>query len=288
MTQTTPLVTVGVPTYNRPCGLRRTLDCISNQTYQNLEIIISDNASSESMVEKVVQEYKKDDDRIIYIKHEKNEGAIFNFRFLLKQAKGSFFMWAADDDEWDSEFISKCMYSIGNANSVMSSFSIHFRDKNRYDVQTVPELKSSSSPFENCINYLRGCKSSLFYGIHKTDSIGHFLTDEYWDFYDCYFVLNQILNGGFITIPDVLYTAGIDTEEYALKPIHPQQGKMFIYGPFLIACLRIIFRSKKLYLFEKLKLTGKLTKTTIGFYVQYEAKFRPVKTKLLFYLSKLL
>ena len=41
-----PLVTVGIPTYNRPKGLERTLQCILNQTYANLEIIISDNCSA--------------------------------------------------------------------------------------------------------------------------------------------------------------------------------------------------------------------------------------------------
>jgi len=41
--KTQPLVTVGVPTYNRPKGLKRALNSLVNQTYQNLEIIVSDN-----------------------------------------------------------------------------------------------------------------------------------------------------------------------------------------------------------------------------------------------------
>ena len=40
-----PLVSVGIPTYNRPKGLKRLLKQIQNQTYKNIEIIVSDNCS---------------------------------------------------------------------------------------------------------------------------------------------------------------------------------------------------------------------------------------------------
>ena len=46
-----PLVSVGIPTYNRPEGLRRTLECITKQTYKNLEIIVSNNCSSGPEIE---------------------------------------------------------------------------------------------------------------------------------------------------------------------------------------------------------------------------------------------
>ena len=45
MQDATPMVTVGIPTFNRPEGLERTLACITKQTYTNLEIIVSDNCS---------------------------------------------------------------------------------------------------------------------------------------------------------------------------------------------------------------------------------------------------
>ena len=48
-----PLVTVGVLAYNRPKGLQRTLQCMMAQSYPNLEIIVSDNCSSDPAVKKV-------------------------------------------------------------------------------------------------------------------------------------------------------------------------------------------------------------------------------------------
>ena len=50
-----PLVSVGIPTYNRPELLRRAIDSIVNQTYENLEVIISDNATAGNTVEDIVK-----------------------------------------------------------------------------------------------------------------------------------------------------------------------------------------------------------------------------------------
>ena len=103
-----PLVSVGIPTYNRPEGLRRTLECITGQTYQNIEIIISNNCSPDPRVEEVILEFQKKDKRIQYFKQVEN---IFgkNFPFVLEKSKGVYFMWAADDDEWESFHIERLM-----------------------------------------------------------------------------------------------------------------------------------------------------------------------------------
>ena len=56
------------------------------QTYTNLEIIVSDNASPNPEVEKIAREFTSRDSRIIYYRQEKNKGAVLNFVFVLKQA----------------------------------------------------------------------------------------------------------------------------------------------------------------------------------------------------------
>ena len=104
-----PLVSVGIPTYNRPESLRRTLECITTQTYTNLEIIVSDNCSAGDSTESLVQEYIKKDNRIFFYKQSENKGPVFNFKFVLSKSKGKYFMWAADDDKWSNYFIEKIM-----------------------------------------------------------------------------------------------------------------------------------------------------------------------------------
>jgi len=107
MSDVEPLVSVGIPTYNRPQSLKRVLESLVVQSYQNLEIIISDNCSENPEVEDVINEFLKKDtkNRIRYYRQAKNVGAANNFRFVLDQAKGKYFLWNADDDVRSENFI---------------------------------------------------------------------------------------------------------------------------------------------------------------------------------------
>ena len=100
------LVSIGVPTYNRPSQLAEALRELSTQTYSNLEIIVSDNGSPGDATRQVVESAMADDPRIRYFRQELALSAIGNFRFVLQQARGEFFMWAADDDRHRAEYVS--------------------------------------------------------------------------------------------------------------------------------------------------------------------------------------
>jgi glycosyltransferase involved in cell wall biosynthesis len=102
------LVSVGIPAYNRPQGLKNTLKCITTQTYRKLEIVISDNCSPDHDVEKIAREFAGIDSRIKYYRQPENRGSLFNFDFVLEKATGEYFMWAADDDAWEADFVKRC------------------------------------------------------------------------------------------------------------------------------------------------------------------------------------
>lgn len=107
------MVSVGIPTFNRPEGLREALQRICSQTYQNLEIIVSDNHSTdEHAAAEIVAQFAKDDARIHFYRQSENIGAIPNFRFLLGHATGDFFMWAADDDLLEQNYIENCVLAL--------------------------------------------------------------------------------------------------------------------------------------------------------------------------------
>lgn len=106
-----PLVSVGMPVYNGEKYIRQALDSLLGQTYKNFELIISDNASTDE-TKKICEEYAKKDKRIKYIRQKENMGATNNFKFVLEQATGKYFMWASHDDRWDANFISHLVMSI--------------------------------------------------------------------------------------------------------------------------------------------------------------------------------
>jgi glycosyltransferase involved in cell wall biosynthesis len=112
LTDSSPLVSIGIPTFNRPEGLRETLKRITAQTYENLEILVSDNHSEdEGAARRIVEEQGKGRS-IRFFRQPENIGAIRNLKFLLNQARGDYFAWAADDDLLDPPYVEKCVDAI--------------------------------------------------------------------------------------------------------------------------------------------------------------------------------
>jgi len=102
-----PLVTIGIPTYNRADGfLREAIQSAIDQTYPNIEIIVSDNCSTDNTME-VIKQIR--DSRLHYHRHEVNIGANNNFNYCLKQASGDYFLLLHDDDLIDNDFVEVCV-----------------------------------------------------------------------------------------------------------------------------------------------------------------------------------
>ena len=103
-----PKVSIGIPVFNGANTLTKTIEAAINQDYTNLEIIISDNNSTDD-TQSIAENFQKKDSRIKYIRQEKNYGMTANFSKVFEYATGDFFMWAAHDDQHDPTFISKCL-----------------------------------------------------------------------------------------------------------------------------------------------------------------------------------
>ena len=104
-----PLVSVGLPVYNRPLGLKKCLDHLLQQTYANLEIIISDNCSTDPEVQNVILQFASKDKRIKHFLQPENLGLEGNFNFVYEMATADYFIWMSDDDYFDSNYIEECV-----------------------------------------------------------------------------------------------------------------------------------------------------------------------------------
>ena len=103
----THTVTIAIPTYNRADRfLRPAIECALNQTWRDLEIIVSDNCSTDNTTE-VVGSYG--DPRLRYIRQDENIGANNNFNFCVENANGSYFLLFHDDDVIDPDMVASCM-----------------------------------------------------------------------------------------------------------------------------------------------------------------------------------
>ena len=101
----TPLVTVYIPTYNRVALLKRAVESVCNQTYQNLEIIIVDDCSTDGTQQYLVQLSEKDN-RIRYFLKESNSGACISRNIAINNASGKYITGLDDDDYFLSNRIS--------------------------------------------------------------------------------------------------------------------------------------------------------------------------------------
>ena len=104
------MVSIGIPTYNRADSyLKDTLDSALEQNYPNIEVIVSDNCSTDATAE-LIKGFK--DQRLKYIRHKKNIGANNNFNYCLQVAKGDYFLLLHSDDLIDKDFVQTCMAQV--------------------------------------------------------------------------------------------------------------------------------------------------------------------------------
>jgi len=114
-----PLVTIGMPVYNGSNSIAIAIQSILSQSYQNLEIIISDNNSVDNTLE-ICNKYALLDDRITIIQNQKNVGGTENCNILMKAASGKYFMLMAHDDIKASNFVKDCTLMLEqNVNAVL-------------------------------------------------------------------------------------------------------------------------------------------------------------------------
>jgi glycosyltransferase involved in cell wall biosynthesis len=101
-------VAIGMPVWNGENFISEAIESILAQTYGDLELVISDNASSDATAE-ICRGYVKRDTRIRYIRQEKNMGAAPNYIEVFRRSSGQYFKWAAHDDVLAPEFIQECV-----------------------------------------------------------------------------------------------------------------------------------------------------------------------------------
>ena len=113
-----PLVSIGVPIHNEERFLAEALSALTQQSYRNLEIIISDNASTDQ-TEKICRNLAEQDARVEYVRQPSNLGSASNFEFVRTRAQGRYFMWASGHDLWSSQLIEKAVQLMENEPSVV-------------------------------------------------------------------------------------------------------------------------------------------------------------------------
>lgn len=165
-----PKVSIGMPVYNGEQFLRGALDALLGQTFYDFELIISDNASTDG-TENICREYACQYRQISYTRQGVNLGACANFKFVLDQARGEYFMWAACDDTFSKDFVALNFNFLSeNPDYVASTCPTEFEGQD-IEKQNRINFSLDGSPFERFIQFLEHCWVShgMYYSLMRTE-----------------------------------------------------------------------------------------------------------------------
>lgn len=119
--EASPRVSVGVPVRDGGRFLVKAMQSLVNQSERDIEIIVSDNGSKDGTGD-YIRKLADDDSRIRYFLQDPPLSAYDNFRFVLSQARGRYFMWAAHDDTRDLNFIERLAEELDRESNAVLAF----------------------------------------------------------------------------------------------------------------------------------------------------------------------
>jgi len=264
-------ICIGMPVHNGEKFLHSSLDSLLNQTYKNIEIIISDDASTDS-TSKICMEYASKDSRIKYIRHNKNLGlelyngitGLPNFNFVLNQATTPYFMWAEVDDKWEPEFIEKNVYVLENNPNFIGSISqvswygkevIHgkgtalknlLKFRKTYDIfEKYEHVFPTSGTYEKKSSlYLRFNRGTSIFAVYRTKIIQKCIITKPRAGWDLMIILKALQFGDINVLEEELmqrFAGGASTKSILVNMKTDYGGLLrsfFLYMPLTIWCLK--------------------------------------------------
>ena len=231
MSNKKPLVSIGLIVFNGQNYIRDALDALILQDYENFELIISDNASTDD-TKAICKEYARTDKRIKYSRNSSNLGGA-NICKVLEMAHGEFFMWAAHDDKWDKSYISKCVSKLHDyPQAVMCCSEITFINSKGiplvhggYGTYVNIGSRPGMDIHERVHELINRVGWFAFYGVWRTDAIRKI--DLYSDNIQGYggdviLLLYMMLIGDFVKVEEHLFYYRVadkekTTEDYLLQ-----------------------------------------------------------------------
>jgi glycosyltransferase involved in cell wall biosynthesis len=143
-----PRVSIGIPVFNGERFLAQTLDGLLKQTFDDLEIIVSDNASTDSTPQ-LLAEYAARDPRVRVHRFEVNQGPAANYNKVAELARGEYFMWAAADDLHAATFVEAGVRQLDADPSTVLAYAdtriIDEFGETKFDYDYQPDIDSASA-----------------------------------------------------------------------------------------------------------------------------------------------
>jgi len=204
---TVPRLTIGLPVYNGEKYLAESLDSLLGQTYEDFELIISDNASTDSTAE-ICRQYEKQDSRVRYVRQPRNIGSSPNHNFVVSEGRGELFKWASHDDLYAPELLSRCIAALDKYPQVVLAHAWTAQIDSAGNTTRAFEYShatdSDRAP-ERFRSMLFDQGGDDYYGVVRARTVRAVAPQDSYHHSDRTIVAEFSLHGSFYQIPEWLY-----------------------------------------------------------------------------------
>ena len=253
-----PKISIGIPVYNGEKFIRKCIESVLQQTNRNFELIISDNASTDSTPE-ICKEFLNKDDRISFVRQDKNMGGGWNFNFLLQKAIGEYFVWVAADTFLLPEFLEKNIAVLESQDKVVGCISkIKIDDtcidkfKTEKDIlkkiglvyRPYDTLPITGNYMERIRKYLKHFPWEMFYSVYRTEALRESFVHDFFIGTDASLVLNVLKYGEIQVVDEFLLVSipvGSSSEgmmSMTQKYSNSNMGRIFPFYPLTKWCAK--------------------------------------------------
>lgn len=172
-------VTIGVPVFNAETLLEQSLKNLAAQSFKDFKVLILDNASTDATPD-IAKRFAAQDPRFEYHRQPLNKGAKQNFLDVLEMADTPYFMWRADDDLSDVNFIEETVRLLDASPSAALAVGRAVQDKRgRRRRKAFPQRWPLEPVASYRIRLLLRSRASWIYGLFRTEELKASLRSVY-------------------------------------------------------------------------------------------------------------
>lgn len=223
--------TVGVPVYNGERYLAQALASVCEQDEADLEIVISDNGSTDG-TEEVCRDAARADPRIRYHRHDANRGGAWNFNHVLGLARAPYFTWAAADDIRRPAFVRRCLEAFAESDPATvlvypRTQIIDAQGQITEDLNDAGLGCDEPRPHQRMAHFLRAQAAHIFYGLHRTDVLRSTRGIRPTVGNDMVILTELACRGPFALVPEQLFWQRRHSEQFSAR----REGQVAWHAP---------------------------------------------------------
>lgn len=223
-----PLVSIGMPVFNGGRYINEALVSILRQSHTNFELIISDNASTDN-TPGLCREFVEKDSRVRYVRQASNIGALANFQHVLDQATGQYFMWAACDDYWDSQWVETLLHALRSRAAQGAIGRVLQVDGRSQPIEHIVNRQTFSYDtayiwrrLKFFVDFEGAGKANLFYSLFERRFVAELPVRSYG--YDYHMIFDFLRYGRIAGVPSVALHKRIHDDAASTLEINQKRG----------------------------------------------------------------